>query len=308
MNLRSPSLHRVLIAAGVLAFIPGAAGAETIVGLTTSNGLISFDSATPGTVSTIGTISGLTAGDTLVGIDRRPSLGPNNGVLYAVGVNLATGSARIYTLNETNAVASLVATLAADPADATAPTPFTTVSGANFGIDFNPVVDLRVNVATGLTQLDVPLAFVGGDANDGDAPIDVAVAYSNNFGGATSTTLRGVDVGQDADALVIHSNPNGGLLTTALTLPFNSTQVLGYDVSGLTGTPYFTPNTEADPFTALYAAGPGGVSLIGTIGFDGQIVDIAAPVGIQVPEPGALLLAGTGIMGFAALRRRRRQA
>ena len=144
--------------------------------------------------------------------------GPNNGRIYAVGVNLGTGTARIYTLNESTAAATLVSTLAADPADITAPLPFTTVAGTSFGIDFNPTVDrlrvtsntgqnLRINVDNGLAQLDVPLAYESGDPNLGDSPVDVAVAYSNNFGGATSTMLRGVDIGQDPDALVVHATP-----------------------------------------------------------------------------------------------------
>ena len=76
--------------------------------------------------------------------------------------------------------------------------------------------NLRMNVDNGLVQLDVPLAYQAGDPNFGDAPVDVAVAYSNNFGGATSTVLRGVDIGQDPDALVVHTNPNGGTLQTTL--------------------------------------------------------------------------------------------
>jgi hypothetical protein len=297
---------------------------EALVGLTVQNSLISFDSATPGTIVTIGSISGLTAGDQLVGIDRRPQRlggtslpGPNNGRIYGVGVNPADGSARIYTLDESNAAATLVSTLAADPADATAPFPFTSVSGTSFGVDFNPVPDrlrvvsntgqnLRINVDNGLVQLDVQLAYQAGDANFGDSPVDTAVAYSNNFGGATSTVLRGVDVGQDPDTLVIHTNPNGGTLMTSLSLPFNSgADVIAYDVSGLSGTPYFATNTGTSGSSSLYAAGPGGVTLVGTIGGGVALRGLAAPVGIPVPEPSAALLLFTGIAaGFAGVRRR----
>jgi hypothetical protein len=281
----------------VLALLVGSAErvrAELAIGLTDQNALISFDTATPGTVNTIGAITGLSAGDTLVGIDRRPSLGANNGRLYAVGVNSTDGSARIYTLNETTAVATLGAALAADPADTTTPFPFTTVAGTDFGLDFNPVPDrlrltsntgqnLRINVDNGLVQLDVPLAYQSGDPNFGIAPIDLALAYSNNFGGATTTTLRGVDVGHDPDAVVIHSNPNGGTLQQSRILAFNSSSNIAYDISGVSGAPFFAVNTPGSGSSSLYTVRPEGATLIGTIGGDVPLRGLAVPVGPQVP-------------------------
>lgn len=289
------------------------AQAELIIGLTTGNSLISFDSLTPGSVAVIGNVTGLSAGDTLVGIDRRPSLGANNGVLYGFGFNSGAGTGRIYTLNTSNAMATPGALLVADPADATPPFPFTTVSGNSFGVDFNPVVDrlrvtsntgqnLRINVDTGLTQLDVPLAYIGGDANFGVAPIDVAVAYSNNFGGATSTILRGVDVGRSTDALVQHLNANAGTLQTLLSLPFDSTASLtSYDISGISGTPFFSASSNA-VISQFYA----GTTLVGTVGGGFPLIGIAAQVGPQqVPEPGSLALLGLGGLALLATRRKR---
>jgi hypothetical protein len=293
---------------------------EQLVGLTVQNLLISFDSATPGTVSTIGPVTGLTAGDALVGIDRRPQglpsglPGPNNGRIYGVGVNQTSGTGRIYVIDETSAAATLVSTLAADPADTTTPFPFTTVSGTSF--DFNPTVDrlritsntgqnLRMNVDNGLVQLDVPLAYDTGDPNLGDSPVDVAVAYSNNFGRATTTVLRGVDIGQDPDALVVHTNPNGGLLQTSLSLPFNSSDAVAYDISGLSGTPYFSVSPAGSGSSSLYAAGPDGVTLVGTIGGGVALRGLAAPVGVPVPEPTTTFLLIIGIAGVSVCAHRR---
>lgn len=287
-------------------FAPIPAQAELILGLTSANSLISFDSATPGTITTIGAVTGLTAGDSLVGIDRRP----NGGLLYGVGVDLTTGTGRIYSLNEATAAATLVSTLAADPADFT---PFLAVSGTSFGMDFNPTVDrlrvtsntgqnLRLNVDNGLVMSDVPLAYAAGDTNAGASPLDIAIAYSNNFAGALSTVLRGVDIGQDPDLLVEHINPNGGILQTVLGLPFNSTQLVSYDISGPTGTPYFSATTAGGP-SSFFA----GNTLVGTIGGGSPLVGIAAPVGApqQVPEPGILGLLGLGGLALWSLRRRR---
>jgi hypothetical protein len=186
-------------------------------------------------------------------------------------------------------------------------------------MDFNPVPDrlrvtsntgqnLRINVDSGLVQLDVPLAYQLGDPNFGLTPIDIAVAYSNNFGGATSTVLRGVDIARDPDALVVHTNPNGGALPTSLSLPFNSAEPISYDISGLSGTPYFSVSPAGFLSSSFFAAGPQGVTLIGTIGGGVAILGIAAPVGTPVdsaiPEPGTTLLVLSGL-AFTVLARRR---
>jgi hypothetical protein len=130
----------------------------------------------------------------------------------------------------------------------------------------------------------------------------VAVAYSNNFGGAPTTVLRGVDIGQSSDALVVHTNPNAGLLMTALGLPFDST-LIAYDVSGLTGTPYFAAALTGP--SSLYA----GTTLVGTIGGGVPLIGLAAPVGVPVdntiPEPNTFVIFALGLTVFAARAWRR---
>lgn len=315
-NRSLPSIIGSVLCASAL-FISGNAAAELIVGLTAQNALISFDSATPGTVSGPVPITGLIAGDVIQGIDRRPTTGPNNGVIYGFGVNTSIGVGRLYRLDQSTGAATLVSSLAADPADTTAPFPYTTVNGTSFGVDFNPTVDrlrvtsntgqnLRINVDTGLVQLDVPLAYQSGDPNFGDAPVDVAVAYSNNFAGATTTVLRGVDIGQFPDALVIHTNPNGGLLQTSTTLPFNSSDLIGYDISGLTGSPYFSVTPLTTSVSELWTIGLGGITVpLGSIGGGAALRDIAAPVGTRVPEPGTLALFSIAAATLFGLTRRR---
>jgi hypothetical protein len=162
-----------------------------------------------------------------------------------------------------------------------------------------------MNVDNGLVQLDVPLAYDTGDPNLGDSPVDVAVAYSNNFGRATTTVLRGVDIGQDPDALVVHTNPNGGLLQTSLSLPFNSSDAVAYDISGLSGTPYFSVSPAGSGSSSLYAAGPDGVTLVGTIGGGVALRGLAAPVGVPVPEPTTTFLLIIGIAGVSVCAHRR---
>jgi hypothetical protein len=108
--------------------------AEPIFVLTSGNRLLTVDSATPGTVTKTVPITGLQSGETLLGMDFRPATGQ----LYALG-----STARIYLIDENTGVATVSSTLAADPADTTAP--FAGLDGTRFGFDFNPTVDrLRV--------------------------------------------------------------------------------------------------------------------------------------------------------------------
>ena len=78
----------------------------TMYAVDDANQLLTFDSATPGTISNNVAISGLIAGEQVVGIDTRPATGQ----LYALGMvdDGATRTGRIYTLNPTSGVASQV--------------------------------------------------------------------------------------------------------------------------------------------------------------------------------------------------------
>lgn len=308
-------IGRACVGAACAAGLCQLAHAEQIIALSTSNTLLSFDSTTPGTVTSIGTVSGLVAGDELVGIDFRASVGPNNNKLYTIGFNASDGTARIYTLNANTAVATLIATLAADPADVTAPTPFMGLSGNRFGFDFNPVADrlrlvsdtgqnLRINVDTGLVQLDGPLAYLAGDLNEGDTPTVVAVAYTNSIAGASSTELFGVDIGQSPDLLVRIATPNSGTLESLNSLPFDGHDVASFEISGLTGTAYYVTTPDGSPSaSSLFRNGPGGVVLLGTIGGGMPILGIATRS--VVPEPSSIMLMGIGVLGLGACAARR---
>ena len=244
----------------------------------------------------------------LVGIDRRPSLGPNNGLLYGVAFNVASFSDfGIYTINSITAVATL----------ASITTPLTSYGSGVLGVDFNPVADrlrivtnvvfpsfsqnFRVNVDTGAIVVDSTVAYAVGDANFGATPEISAVAYNNNFGGATSTVLRDID--SSLDILAIQSPPNDGTLNTQFSLGVDIRNGFdGYDISGLTGTSYATFILEGDTFSGFYTLGPAGATLVGDVttatGERLQLLDIAAAVGAPVPIPAAVWLFMCGIAGL----------
>src|SRR5215204_2232948 len=117
--LSAHGLTAVLFLLGFFAVGAMQINAATLYGVTTGNSLMRFDSATPGTVTTVGAITGLQGGENVLGIDFRPATGQ----LFALGSN-----SRLYTIDKTTGAATFVATLS------------TALSGTEFGVDFNPTV------------------------------------------------------------------------------------------------------------------------------------------------------------------------
>lgn len=266
------------------------ARAEQLVGLTLTNELVRFKSASPGSSATTA-ISGLLAGDQLVGIDVRPA----NNLLYGVATDSGIGGAgsgigRVYSIDPFTGVAALAATLVAD---ITAATPFTAVSGQFFGVDFNPVVDrlrvvsdtgqnLRIDIVTGVTLLDTPLAYAGSDDNSGTPPMVVASAYTNSSAGAGSTTLFGLDAA--LSTLDTQTPANDGTLNTVAIASLSVFADSAFDISGLTGTGYVVLDgltLGTIDFTT------GDVTEVGLIDTIGSINGLA----VLIPEPHTLFLA-----------------
>ena len=298
------------------------ASAETIFALDMSNRIFRFDSATPGTISFLNgglAIPGLASGESLLGIDFRPvattsPAAASNGVLSGVG---ATN--RLYPINTTTGAAAQIGTAGAF-----------TLSGNFFGVDFNPVPDrlrvvgdlnqsLRLNPNDGtLAGTDTALAYAAGDSGFGIKSNVVGAAYSNNFGGATATTLYGIDSGRDVLVRVGGVNgvpsPNGGQLTTIGGLGANTIDEVGFDISG-SGIAYASLTTRIGPLDVssdLYTIdlGTGAATLVGAIGQTGGpgafiTRDIAAPVGTPVPEPGVAGLLALGLAALAGRKSRR---
>lgn len=209
---------------------PTAVTAGDVVVLTASNRLVSFNRDAPGTARTTATVTGLQAGENLVGIDYRPA----DGLLYGVG-----SSGRIYTLNPETGAATLKSTLSVDATDTSAP--YTALAGTDFGVDFNPAADrlrvvsntgqsLRINVDTGATTTD-------GNINGGAANTAVTgSAYTNSFAGTSATTLYALD--SASDALYVQNPPNNGTLATPVSLGVDGGAVNGFDIDARTNMGY----------------------------------------------------------------------
>jgi len=248
---------------------PPAAQPGDVFVLTASNKLLSFDRATPATIRTTATVTGLQAGENLIGIDYRPA----DGALYGVG---STG--RIYTLNGATGAATLKATLAPDAADTTAP--FTALAGTEFGVDFNPVADrlrivsntgqsLRINVDTGATTTDG--AINGGAPNTAIT----AAAYTNSFAGTGSTTLLVIDAANGT--LYTQNPPNNGTLTAPVPLGLIATNVAGFDIDARSNTGYavMTVGGARNLYTLNLAATTLPATLVAPLGVTEDIRGIA---------------------------------
>src|SRR5439155_11070370 len=122
---------------------------------------------------------------------------------------------------------------------------------AHYGFNFDPVTgglrivndadqNIRVNPNTGLlTSLDTNLAFTAGDPNAGDNPQVVGLAYDQNFSGTPTTTVFGIEVGNNVLVRLggvngapppVNSSPNAGELTTIGALGVTTAgSIVGFD-------------------------------------------------------------------------------
>lgn len=214
---------------------------ERVFGLTVTDDLLRFDGDTPRDVVRKD-ITGLMNGESLVGIDFRPSsqTAGQQGVLYGVG-----DMGYIYTIRPNMAIAERGPRITADGQPVV-------LRGESFGIDFNPTVDrlrivsdanqnLRVNVDTGAladfdatvpgTQPDVDLQYAAGDPNTGEDPIVGGVAYRNaqpSAFGTTNTEL--LDIDARTDDMSRQSPPNNGTLNTVGGIVFETRRLIGFDI------------------------------------------------------------------------------
>ncbi len=267
---------------------------QLVYGLTTNNNLVSFDSENPRFIRTLTPLTGIAAGQMVMGLDFRPATGQ----LYTLGYNASTGEARLYTVNPMTGMAM--------------PIGMENINlGANLGriaLDFNPTVDrIRVTSSSGgnfrlhpdtgvLVATDGNLAFATTDANAGSMPSVVAGAYTNSFAGTTTTTLYNIE--RTLNILTTQIPPNDGVLNTigSLGIMLNSEDPsvdfdIFYRASDSSNIALLAANIMGGTTDALYSVDltSGRATLIGNIGFGLPLKNIA--IDLRGPKLGLSIMA-----------------
>jgi len=203
--------------------------------LLTNNRIAAFSTKSSAALGAPAAITGLTAGDNLVGIDRRPM----NGFLYGLGFNSTAGTVTLYAIHPDTSTAVAVGAPQSfvNAVGAAAP-----ITGTSFGFDFNPAVDrIRITTSTGQNFRMNPNngAAVDGDAANAGIQMDGAinggptsvgeVAYTNNVGiNGAITSLYTVDAA--SDKIYIQNPPNMGTQSAGISLSKQIDAVLGFDI------------------------------------------------------------------------------
>ncbi len=279
--------------------------------------LVRFDPSATGTTTTVA-LTGIVAGETMVGIDGRPATGQ----LYGMGVNATSNTGSLYLIDPQTGACTIVGTagqIAFIDAGG-APVDFPSPAIFGYGFDFNPTVDrIRVIAASGLSFRLNPNNGAPGDGDLGGAAGSVAgtnpdgpqngqlggstgasgAAYTNNFGGATVTTLYVLDAA--SSRLYIQNPPNAGTETLPVTITLGGSQLNfgglgGFDIPSPVAV--VTSNTPATGYGWMVAtvavSGPGlyridlstgAAVLVGALPAASGLVLWAAPPEIAVESP-----------------------
>ena len=315
-----------IMSAALLATAPSA-DAAMVYGVTSGlieQRILTFSSDNPGNIANDRLVTGLQPNEQIIGLDIRPT----TRFLYGIG-----RASNVYQIDPTTGAATRIASLHAGGQ------PFF-LFGDEFGIDFNPVADtasmttplttaslrvvsnrgqnLRINVVTGETFVDGPLSY---PSMPGVSPSIVAVAYANNFAGAASTTLYGIDNNPSQNqamgpGVVVQALPplagagSGTFQINGVINSGNPTELTGFDIDA-DGTVYAVYKQMLDSrnsglYTLNVSTGAANfINIIGRPTEEELLVIRGIAVGEVVPEPGSLMMLGLGAAALGLRRRRR---
>lgn len=260
--------------------VVGGGTGDTLV-LTRSGKLLTFDRATPGTISSLATV-GVPAGETMLAMDYRPS----NGLLYGVA-RKADGQGRLYIIDEGSADAILIAELAATGADLLDAT-------WKYEMSFEPgpgAEVIRLVADTGAQSGKV--YTLGPDGNAGtlsgvnqasNASVG-SLAFTNAFRGTRFSSGFGIDTDTTPDRLKRLASGSAATFADVVNLGVAVNDSNGFAIDGETGVAYVAFRSASTLVPTLYTLNlaTGALASVGQIG-DGTVAteEIASLV---VPQP-----------------------
>ncbi|MCB5184022.1 DUF4394 domain-containing protein [Methylobacillus gramineus] len=280
-----------------LGFIALPAHAVSLVALNSNNQIGIFDSASALIdTSAFNTISGAAAGESFIGIDLRPS----DNQIYGI-----TATNKIFTIDAVTGSSTFVANLSSNIVS----------TSKGYGIDFNPVADrtpnasLRlvsstgdnyaINVTTGAVTTATSIsagfsavAYTNSDPSVSDAPASTGLYYLNSADNTLSFAATGFN------------NPT---LTNIGSLGVDALSANGFELLN-SGSAYAAINYDDGLLkTGLFSIDLNTGLATESARFIGTINGLTLAAVAAVPEPGtyAMILAGLGLIGFQARRKRK---
>lgn len=198
---------------------PDIAPGTIVYGIRGDAELVKFNRDEPDVVASIGTVV-VSSDERVIGLDFRPS----DGALHAV-----TSTGRSLILDPDTAMATVI-----QPITGTG----TALTGARFGVDFNPAANALRIIGDDGQNLRVPTAALvsPAPAMAVDTLVDgrmgylqgvTAAAYTNQDPGATGTTLFVIDTDNDR---LYTQDANNGPMTLVGNLGVDATAANGYDI------------------------------------------------------------------------------
>lgn len=276
--MRTNLVKSVIALAAALAVVSGIkANAELVYGVSDQlDELVSFDSASPGTLLSANSITGLQTGEEIRGIDWI------GGTLYGLG-----NQNHLYTLNPLTGAATQVGAGTFSPV----------LNGIDFG--FN----------AGTSQL-----YVASDLGQNLTinPITGAATAGPNYTGAnldslaydySSTLFYGISA---ASHDLYLANPVTGATSLIGATGVSFADRIGFDISPITDNAFFsgTVGGQTEFFSVNLATGA--LSLIGDVGTPGELTSGLDSIAV-VPEPTTVALSaiGGGLFLLVLFRRKK---
>ena len=303
----SKKIKATVLATTLLTTLAANVNAESLVGLTTTNEIGIFDSSANNTINTnaFNNITGTAAGETFIGIDLRPS----NNMIYGI-----TSANKLYTIDAWTGVSTFVANLSQSIID---------TANKSYGIDFNPVADrtasasLRLVSSTGDNYgIDVTTGAV--TVATSIAAGFTGVAYLNSDASTPTVTPASTElfyINTSTDTLAsAPSSFNSPTITTIGSLGLDIQSTSGFEITNTNNAfgAFNVSGNNSSLKSHLYSVNLGTGVAVELNYFTGGVLSglTSAPVtqgpisAIPEPETYAMLLAGLGLLGFSARRRK----